>query len=192
MSRYFPSFSSVCIRSIFIQEEHAIRDELEPKAPINPSFIHHIPSLMLQVIRWRDTLRIPPEAQLSREAEDLILCLCCEHTQRLGRNGADDIKAHPFFHDIKFSTLRQQRSRYIPQIRYPTDTSNFDAIESSDKFHSKDLPGMTLENGKVLEHHAFYEFTFRRFFDDDNQPIAMRMNPPASNGSSDTNNPVYV
>ena len=144
-----------------------------------------------QVIRWRETLQIPREAPLCEESENLILCLCCDASERLGRHGADQIKEHPFFHDIEFTTLRQQPSRYIPQIRYPTDTSNFDAIDS-DKFHSKDLAAMTLENGKYLEHHAFYEFTFRRFFDDDNQPIAMKMNPPTGSNVSDANNPVYV
>ena len=144
------------------------------------------------MIRWRETLRIPPEAQLCDASENLILCLCCDASQRLGRNGADEIKQHPFFSDIEFATLRQQKGRYIPQIRYPTDTSNFDAIDS-DKFPSmKDL-GMTLENGLYNEHHAFYEFTFRRFFDDDNQPIAQRMLPPSTNGSNgDTNNAVFV
>ena len=77
---------------------------------------------------------------------------------------------------MDFNLLRQQPARYIPQIRYPTDTSNFDAIEA-DKFQQslKDGGG-TLENGKYLEH-AFYEFTFRRFFDaNNNQSMAMYMN----------------
>lgn len=138
------------------------------------------------MIRWQETLIIPGEANLCDSAIDLILRLCCGPSERFGSEGSAQIKQHPFFSHIEFGTLRQKSALYTPQIRYPTDTSNFDAVDAEKLLSSlKDSGGMTqLENGKHPEH-AFYEFTFRRFFDDDGQPIAMKM-------IDDSNNPVFV
>lgn len=119
---------------------------------------------------------------MAPEARDLILKLCCGPEERLGKNGADEIKRHPFFTSIDFEgDLRKQPAPYIPQVRYPTDISNFDPIDP-DKLHPSSelngeemvnydekfgVNGENLENGKHLEH-AFFEFTFRRFFESGN------------------------
>lgn len=125
------------------------------------------PSLF-QVINWQTTLCIPQQAQLTRESADLILKLCCGADRRLGKN-ADEVKAHPFFKSIDFGkNLRTQKAPYIPKIEHPTDTSNFDPVDpdklhnSADSVRSDDF----MDTGKP--HHGFFEFTFRRFFDDNN------------------------
>lgn len=133
-----------------------------------------------QVINWKSTLHIPPQAKLSPEASDLIVKLCRGPEDRLGKNGADEIKAHPFFKSIDFSgDIRQQVALYIPTIAHSTDTSNFDPVDpekmwSSDSDgedkHNDTLNGW-FRNGKHPEH-AFYEFTFRRFFDDNGHPYS--------------------
>lgn len=132
------------------------------------------------MINWQTTLHIPPQATLSPEASDLIIKLCRGHEDRHGREGAEEIKAHAFFRTVDFSTdLRQQRqpAPYIPKITHCTDTSNFDPVDP-DKLWSSDGEGNrndTLngwyKNGKHPEH-AFYEFTFRRFFDDNGHPYS--------------------
>lgn len=135
--------------------------------------------LSAQVINWKNTLHIPPAAKLSPEASDLIVKLCRGPEDRLGRNGADEIKAHPFFKTIDFSSdLRQQTAPYVPTIAHSTDTSNFDPVDpeklwSGDSDAKDDLGdmGCWFRNGKHPEH-AFYEFTFRRFFDDNGHPYS--------------------
>ncbi|XP_053679324.1 serine/threonine-protein kinase Warts [Anopheles nili] len=128
----------------------------------------------IKVINWRQTLRIPPEAQLTPEAKDIILRLCKNEDERIGRN-VDEIKSHPFFRAIDFSKdLRSQQALYEPKIKYPTDTSNFDPIDPGrlqDSSSSCDDGGHgnldeVCDSGKPF-HHGFFEFTFRRFFDDD-------------------------
>ncbi len=94
---------------------------------------------LLQVIHWEQTLRIPPEAQLSAESSDLILRLCSGADSRLGMEGAAEIKQHLFFHSVPFDTLRRQTAPYIPKIRYQTDTSNFDAVSFSRWWLDADL-----------------------------------------------------
>ena len=128
------------------------------------------------MINWRETLSIPPEAQLSEAAADLILRLCCGPDERLGGNGADQIKQHPFFSGLSFEGMRHRAAPYIPQIRYATDTSNFDPVDP-EKLKQSCSCGESMdvfqdgahENGRHPEH-AFFEFTFRRFFDDGGHP----------------------
>ncbi|XP_056150558.1 serine/threonine-protein kinase LATS1 [Lampris incognitus] len=146
-----------------------------------PPFLATTPlETQLKVINWQSTLYIPPQAKLSPEASDLIVKLCRGPEDRLGKDGADEIKAQPFFKTIDFSSdLRQQVAPYIPTIAHCTDTSNFDPVDP-DKLWSSDNEGEgnhndTLNgwfrNGKHPEH-AFYEFTFRRFFDDNGHPYS--------------------
>ncbi|KAJ8008972.1 hypothetical protein DPEC_G00083970 [Dallia pectoralis] len=147
-----------------------------------PPFLATTPlETQLKVINWQSSLLIPPQAKLSPEASDLIVKLCRGPEDRLGKNGADEIKAQPFFRDVDFSNdLRQmQQAPYIPTIAHCTDTSNFDPVDP-DKLWSSDNKGEgnhndTLngwfKNGKHPEH-AFYEFTFRRFFDDNGHPYS--------------------
>ncbi|KAM4866279.1 serine/threonine-protein kinase LATS1 [Thomomys bottae] len=143
-----------------------------------PPFLAQTPlETQMKVINWQTSLHIPPQAKLSPEASDLIIKLCRGPEDRLGKNGADEIKAHPFFKTIDFSSdLRQQSASYIPKITHPTDTSNFDPVDP-DKLWSEDNEEENVndtlngwyKNGKHPEH-AFYEFTFRRFFDDNGYP----------------------
>ncbi|CAJ1078377.1 serine/threonine-protein kinase LATS1 [Xyrichtys novacula] len=146
-----------------------------------PPFLATTPlETQLKVINWKSTLHIPPQAKLSPEASDLIIKLCRGPEDRLGKNGADEIKAHPFFRSIDFSSdLRQQVAPYIPTIAHSTDTSNFDPVDpdklwssdsDSEDNHNDTLNGW-FRNGKHPEH-AFYEFTFRRFFDDNGHPYS--------------------
>ncbi|CAH2250827.1 serine threonine- kinase LATS1 [Pelobates cultripes] len=143
-----------------------------------PPFLAQSPlETQMKVIKWQTTLHIPPQAKLSPEASDLIVKLCRGPEDRLGKNGVDEIKAHPFFKNIDFSSdLRQQTALYIPKITHPTDTSNFDPVDPDKLWNDEDKDGNkndTLngwyKNGKHPDH-AFYEFTFRRFFDDNGHP----------------------
>ena len=131
------------------------------------------------MIRWRETLHIPPGV-ISHASEDLIRGLCTDADSRLGsQNGARDIKSHPFFAGgqvIDFSKpLRDQCAPWRPEILYETDTSNFDPIDperlmtSDDESDDGTGMGKAGKGGKgssKKDYHGFYEFTFRRFFDD--------------------------
>ncbi|KAL2081097.1 hypothetical protein ACEWY4_022950 [Coilia grayii] len=149
-----------------------------------PPFLAPTPTeTQIKVINWESTLQVPPQVKLSPEAVDIISRLCCSAEDRLGSNGAGEIKAHPFFNQMDFSSnLRQQQAPYRPKIAHPMDTSNFDPVEeeggpgawsdSGDGGSSRGGAYDTLcsPHGKHPEH-AFYEFTFRRFFDDNGCPF---------------------
>ncbi|XP_059084100.1 serine/threonine-protein kinase Warts-like isoform X2 [Tigriopus californicus] len=143
-----------------------------------------------KVIKWEQTLNIPRVPRITKEAEDLIKGLCVNADRRLGREGGSaDIKHHPFFHGIDFSRpLRNQKAPYKPDILHELDTSNFDPIDedgssrSEDESNDGDDPH---RNGKSKkDYHGFYEFTFRRFFDDGGHPLPLEES--GGNGSSNS------
>ena len=124
-------------------------------------------TLIFQVINWRDILTIPP-GRLEQEAEDLILRLCTHPDDRLGKDGAEEIKEHPYFSGVDFQLLHQEVAPYIPTINHATDTSNFDPvpenmIEDDSEEHDEQKNVSATKEGPE---YAFYEFTFRHFFDD--------------------------
>ena len=53
-------------------------------------------------MNWRTHLKFPEEARISPEATDLISKLLCNVNQRLGLNGADEIKVS---YDMSISWL---------------------------------------------------------------------------------------
>lgn len=122
------------------------------------------------MINWRQYLKIPPQAKLTDEASDIILRLCKNEDERVGKD-VDEIKSHSFFNQIDFSKdLRSQQAPFEPKIIHPTDTSNFDPIDP-DRLHDStsdadDSFGEVIDSSKPF-HHGFFEFTFRRFFDDE-------------------------
>lgn len=95
--------------------------------------------------------------------------MCRGEDERLGRN-VDEIKNHPFFKQIDWSKdLRSQQAPFEPKIVHAMDTSNFDPIDP-DKLRestSDDSFGNELIDSSKPWHHGFFEFTFRRFFDDE-------------------------
>jgi len=83
-----------------------------------------------KILAYKSVLAFPPEANLSAEAVSLIKALLSDRQERLGRGGAEEIKAHPFFASIDWSRLREPGSApYIPTVSSATDVSHFDAFE---------------------------------------------------------------
>ena len=133
-----------------------------------PPFMAPTPSeTQLKIMNWSHYLHIPRHAVLSQAAADLILCLCCDQQDRIGRNGVEEIKMHPFFSAVDWKVgIRNYEPPYIPKIMYESDTSNFDPIPQSQlqKLQSRKQDVSSLPKGQP--EHAFYEWTFIRFYPD--------------------------
>jgi hypothetical protein len=65
-------------------------------------------------MHWKKTFSIPAEAKLSQASTDILKRLICDSDTRLGRNGCDEIKAHPFFDGCDWDKLRDLTPPYIP------------------------------------------------------------------------------
>lgn len=77
---------------------------------------------------------IPTESNLSPAATDLLKKLVSDSENRLGRNGADEIKRHPFFEGLDWDNLRKKKSPYIPSVTSEISTENFDKFEEEEPF----------------------------------------------------------
>ncbi|OVA18675.1 Protein kinase domain [Macleaya cordata] len=78
-------------------------------------------NILNQKIPWPD---VPND--MSYEARDLInRFLIHDPDQRLGANGASEVKAHPFFKGINWDTLALQKAAFVPTPDSADDTSYF-------------------------------------------------------------------
>ncbi|XP_057952350.1 probable serine/threonine protein kinase IREH1 isoform X2 [Malania oleifera] len=78
-------------------------------------------NILNRKIPWPGT----PE-EMSAEAQDLIDRLLTEDPhQRLGANGASEVKQHPFFKDINWDTLARQKAAFVPSSESAFDTTYF-------------------------------------------------------------------
>ena len=59
---------------------------------------------------------LPKDANLSQNSTDLLVKMITDAEVRLGRNGADEVKAHPFFHGFDWNNLRQRKAPYQPKV----------------------------------------------------------------------------
>jgi serine/threonine kinase 38 len=108
-----------------------------------PPFFSDEPSITCQkILNWRKTFVIPDDANLSPAAIDLLKKLVTDTENRLGRNGAEEIKKHPFFDGMDWANIRKQRAPNIPQISSEISTENFDKFEEQqDDGKNKKLMG---------------------------------------------------
>ncbi|XP_050303766.1 serine/threonine-protein kinase Genghis Khan isoform X2 [Anthonomus grandis grandis] len=98
------------------------------------------------------------EVDVSDEAKDLIKRLICSQEFRLGQNGIEDFKGHPWFQGVDWDGIRDSNAPYIPEVSSPTDTSNFD-VDDADIRLSDALPP-TANNAFTGLHLPFIGFTF--------------------------------
>lgn len=82
-----------------------------------PPFFSDEPSLTCQkILHWKKTFSIPHEAKLSLAAQDLIRKMLSDPKERLGVNGVEEIKAHPFFHGVDWKKIREKQAPYLPEV----------------------------------------------------------------------------
>lgn len=82
-----------------------------------------------KIVNWRMFLKFPDEVKISPQAKDLIQRLMCDVEDRLGTNGVQDIKAHPFFAGIDWETLHTAPSPFVPRVEHELDTQNFERFD---------------------------------------------------------------
>ncbi|KAF8271939.1 Pkinase-domain-containing protein [Lactarius quietus] len=98
-----------------------------------PPFYDEITDKMYEKI-LRDPLIFPEE--VSPNARTILTGLLTrDPAQRLGVNGAEEIKRHPFFEKIDWRRLAQKKIQppFKPSVRSPVDVSNFDTVFTAEQ-----------------------------------------------------------
>jgi hypothetical protein len=95
-----------------------------------PPFCGKTPSVTLNnVLHFEQNFKIPSDAKLSVEAVDLLKKLIARAEKRLGRNGVQEIKSHPFFKGFNWQQVRNRPAPIIPKLANDEDTCNFEKFE---------------------------------------------------------------
>uniref|UniRef100_A0A2K6D1P3 Serine/threonine-protein kinase MRCK gamma n=1 Tax=Macaca nemestrina TaxID=9545 RepID=A0A2K6D1P3_MACNE len=112
-----------------------------------------------KIMNHEDHLQFPPDMpDVPASAQDLIRQLLCRQEERLGRGGLDDFRNHPFFEGVDWERLASSIAPYIPELRGPMDTSNFD-VDDDTLNHPGTLPPPS--HGAFSGHHLpFVGFTY--------------------------------
>uniref|UniRef100_A0A665W667 Rho-associated protein kinase 2 n=1 Tax=Echeneis naucrates TaxID=173247 RepID=A0A665W667_ECHNA len=84
-----------------------------------------------KIMDHKNSLNFPDDVEISKDAKNIICAFLTDREVRLGRNGVQEIKRHPFFKNDQwtFNTIRDTVAPVIPELSSDIDTSNFDEIE---------------------------------------------------------------
>uniref|UniRef100_A0A4W6BZS8 Rho-associated protein kinase 1 n=1 Tax=Lates calcarifer TaxID=8187 RepID=A0A4W6BZS8_LATCA len=134
-----------------------------------------------KIMNHKNALTFPEDSDISNDAKNLICAFLTDREVRLGRNGVDEIKRHPFFKNDQWTweNIRETAAPVVPELSSDIDTSNFDDIEEDrgeeetfpipKAFVGNQLPfvGFTyysnqhmslLEKDKIMLQHRFTEY----------------------------------
>ncbi|KAL4499268.1 hypothetical protein ABPG72_006854 [Tetrahymena utriculariae] len=114
----------------------------------------------MKILKWRKYLDIPKEVNLSVPAQDLIRRLLTDANERLGVNGVQEIKIHPFFQGIDWKNIRGSKSPYIPEIKGPLG-SRFDKYEEEEPWNYEFNSGQQLSKNRQQDIN-FIGYTFKK------------------------------
>lgn len=106
---------------------------------------------------------------VSEEAKDLMnKLMCIDRTQRLGSNGSDGVKSHPFFSGINWNTLLSEDSSFVPAPLDPENTEYFDSRGAVPEKFDDDVEGSNFQIDKneptILEKECQCDFNIKKDF----------------------------
>lgn len=92
-----------------------------------------------------------------------ICKLLCNVNQRLGTNGADEIKEHSWFKGVEWDKLYEMEAAFIPEVTDELDTQNFEKFDETDnqiQTSSKSGPWRKMLSSKDIN---FVGYTYKNF-----------------------------
>ena len=112
--------------------------------------------ICFKIINHDKYLQVPDDVKLSKEAFDLMNKMLSDPNKRLGKNGSEEIKSHPFFKGIDWDNIRtSMKPPFIPQLENDYDTKYFEIFEVQEPFYPPKKP---IKRRKDME---FLGFTYK-------------------------------
>lgn len=93
-----------------------------------------------KIMNWRKHLKYPSNVKVSDEVKDLMNGLINDVDKRLGYNGSEEIKRHPWFKDIDWNNLKSMKPPFIPKVSTEYDVKYFETFQEkgNQPFHHVD------------------------------------------------------
>eukprot|EP00112_Aurelia_sp_Birch-Aquarium-sp1_P009989 Seg2156.4 transcript_id=Seg2156.4/GoldUCD/mRNA.D3Y31 product="Serine/threonine-protein kinase 38-like" protein_id=Seg2156.4/GoldUCD/D3Y31 len=113
-----------------------------------------------KVMNWKETLVFPLEIPITNTAKNMILRFCTNSENRIGKNGVEEIKAHPFFKGVDWISIRDRPAAIPVEVKSIDDTSNFDDFPEVDLTWTETVKEKAEPNAKDW---VFLNYTFKRF-----------------------------
>ena len=114
-----------------------------------------------KILNWEKFLKIPNKVKISNEAQDLIFKMINNKNERLGKNGSEEIKRHPFFKGLDWNNIRNLKAPFIPKLKNDYDTKYFEKFEEIEPFYP---PINKFNKRKDMQ---FIGFTYKEEDDDE-------------------------
>lgn len=96
--------------------------------------------------------------------------MVCNTENRLGRSGAQELKAHAFFRGVDFDSLRRIRAPFEPRLTSNIDTTYFPTDEIDQTDNATLLKAQALQSNRPAQVEEspemslpFIGYTFKRF-----------------------------
>nr|XP_056712214.1 rho-associated protein kinase 2 [Euleptes europaea] len=124
-----------------------------------------------KIMDHKNSLHFPDDVEISKHAKDLICAFLTDRDVRLGRNGVEEIKNHPFFKNDQWNwdNIRETAAPVVPELSSDIDSSNFDDIEDD----RGDVETFPIPKAFVGNQLPFIGFTYYRenlLLSDSSQP----------------------
>ena len=119
-----------------------------------PFYAENLSTTYGKIMSSPNSLVWPEDVTLSGELKDLLFKLLLPADKRLGKNGVEEVKKHPFFRKIDFSKIRSLKPPFVPNLATEDDTSNFPDFE--DDILGQDLQRSKPQVGLQLPFIGFY------------------------------------
>uniref|UniRef100_H3B2B3 Rho-associated protein kinase 1 n=1 Tax=Latimeria chalumnae TaxID=7897 RepID=H3B2B3_LATCH len=118
-----------------------------------------------KIMNHKNSLTFPDDSEISKEAKNLICAFLTDREVRLGRNGVEEIKRHPFFRNDQWTweSIRDTAAPVVPELSSDIDTSNFDDLEE-DKGDEETFPIPKAFVGNQLPFVGFTYYSNHRYF----------------------------
>ncbi|XP_067878782.1 rho-associated protein kinase 2 isoform X2 [Heterodontus francisci] len=138
-----------------------------------------------KIMDHKNSLNFPDDVEISKHAKDLICAFLTDREVRLGRNGVEEIKHHPFFKNDQWTwdNIRDAAAPVVPELSSDIDTSNFDDIED-DKGEVETFPTPKAFAGNQLPFIGFTYFRDSQLLSD--SPASYKENEPNLSSKSES------